>query len=205
MFYKKCNASRNVKGRIENVVSLSTLGPTKDLPLMWCREFFSWEDIAKDPDAGKFIEGSIGNTPHRASDSILAEAEGDPGDTRDGVILRFKRWKAVNGITVGKDRSKITVPEGAFFLPGIPQILYASSFVDHLGGISPSRLSSGHWRAFGRQQLPDGTLGTWQEWNDKLRREAPYDKVNTRRQCCHYRIVSRMLEYETLLMQHSVA
>ncbi|KAK5697056.1 hypothetical protein LTR17_024050 [Elasticomyces elasticus] len=210
IFCKKCNASRNEKGQIENVVYLSTLGPVTGPPLTWCREFFSWEDLEPNSKTGKFIEGcqtpsclATGDTPHRVADSILAEAEGKPEHTFDGVIISFKRWKTVSGITVGKHRSKITVLEGAFFLLGIPQILYASSFMDHLGGISPSGLSSGHWLAFCRQQLSDGTLGTWQEWTGELRREASYGKGNTGGNVAV--IVSRMLERKTILPQNGVA
>ncbi|KAK5714081.1 hypothetical protein LTR15_010989 [Elasticomyces elasticus] len=135
MFCKKCSASRNVKGQIENVVYLSTLGPVKDLSLMWCREFFSWEDLDLKPEleTGKFIEGcqtpsclAIGHTPHRASDSIIAEAEGEPEHMIDGVIPSLKRWIIVKGITVNKGRSKITAPENALFLPRIPQMLLQS-------------------------------------------------------------------------------
>ncbi|KAK5683441.1 hypothetical protein LTS10_004973 [Elasticomyces elasticus] len=118
MFYEKCNASPNVKGQIENVGYLSTVtGPIKDFSLICHCELFGREDPEQDQKTGSYTEswqtpGCLGvcTTPHRVSDGILAEAEGEPEHTTDGVIIGFKRWISVNGRTVDKDRSKITAP-----------------------------------------------------------------------------------------------
>ncbi|KAK3622101.1 hypothetical protein LTR56_022402 [Elasticomyces elasticus] len=137
---------------------------------MWYREFFGWEDLEQDQKTGNYTEScqtprclAVCTTSHRVSDIILAEAEGDPEHMVDGIIPSVKRWITVKDITADKGRSKITAPENALFLPRIPQMLYASSFMDHLGGISAAGLLSGDWRAFGQLQWPYGTIGTWRE------------------------------------------
>ncbi|KAK4888769.1 hypothetical protein LTR27_012360 [Elasticomyces elasticus] len=181
---QNCDTSRELKKEEELIVYLPAISEVKDLMLLYARQIYPWEDLeaASDGNLNKGCttakcEAKPKGTSHRSTSFIRA----DPKRRTESIMIYLNRFDHDYRGNAVKDTSRIKVPEGFFFLPGFAEIFYASSFLDHRGGISQRGFfTSGHWLAYGRRLLSGGILESFTEWNDDRRYEnIPFEHVNT--------------------------